>query len=69
MEVLFYLKYQTKWGQSISVVGSDKLLGDWNIEKAFKLVPTSDGHWEGTVQLTDSNLTFQYVLKRKVLVK
>ena len=65
MEVLFYLKYQTKWGQSISVVGSDKLLGDWNIEKAFKLVPTSDGHWEGTVQLTDSNLTFQYVLNEE----
>ncbi|GMY19773.1 4-alpha-glucanotransferase DPE2 isoform X1 [Fagus crenata] len=50
----FRLPYQTHWGQSLLVCGSEPVLGSWNVKKGLLLSPIHEGDeliWSGGVSV------------------
>lgn len=52
VNVSFRLPYNTHWGQSLLVCGSEAVLGSWNVKKGLLLNPVHQGDelvWTGGV--------------------
>ncbi|KAE8125116.1 hypothetical protein FH972_019951 [Carpinus fangiana] len=52
VNVSFRLPYNTHWGQSLLVCGSEPVLGSWNVKKGLLLKPVHQGDeliWSGSV--------------------
>ena len=58
-------KGNTVSGQNIYAVGNIAALGNWNTANAFKLSPTSDPTWTGTIQDAPANKNIQWKCIKK----
>ncbi len=63
MKVRFRIHYDTDWGQSIYVIGSDPNLGEGDLEHAYKLDYMGDGFWEGSLEIRESEFRYKYAIK------
>ncbi len=50
-QVKFCLKYRTSWGQSVKIIGSHPMLGNWDVNKALQLQWTEGDRWVATLEL------------------
>jgi 4-alpha-glucanotransferase len=66
--VEFRLRFHTKFGQSLYIVGNTEALGNSAVDKAVPLEYLDNQHWSVKVQLPLSQkdvITYHYVLKQK----
>ena len=67
MIVHFYLRYSTKFGQSLFVTGNTVLLGNDDINKAVPLTYLNDELWHVSIEFTDKDLlqrvSYKYILQ------
>jgi len=63
----FYLRYSTKFGQSLFVSGNNGLLGDDDVVKPFPLNYLNDQLWHGSIEIADKDLDepicYKYILE------
>jgi 4-alpha-glucanotransferase len=67
-KIEFYLRFYTRPGQSISVVGNLAELGMDNAEKAFELGYLDKDYWRGSLSVSEpiqAPLRYQYILKEE----
>ena len=69
MLIEFFIRFSTRYGQSLSVIGNTDVLGNGNTEKALPLQYFNSNYWYGAVEITHSKgaeeLTYQYVLREE----
>ena len=70
MKIRFYLRFHTKFGQSIFVTGNSLALGNNMLDKAFPLHYLNNDFWEGSLELDASEpdtqaLQYSYFLKQE----
>ena len=56
VNVRFKLPYMTHWGQNLIIVGSDALLGAWNVEKGQSMTPHHEGDilvWQVSISVPE----------------
>ena len=62
----FYLRYSTKYGQSLGVSGNTALLGNYDLLKAFPLTYLNEHLWHGSIEIADKEpyepICYKYVL-------
>lgn len=65
MKIHFYIRFHTKFGQSLLLSGNAGLLGNNDISKAFPLQYLNNDYWHGTVQLDEppAILQYKYILR------
>jgi 4-alpha-glucanotransferase len=68
MKLIFRLRFQTKVGQSLFIVGNHKLLGGGRAERALPLQYLNVDFWEATLPLPDdaipeTAITYNYILR------
>ena len=60
-KINFQIKYDTKFGEDLAIIGSIKELGNWQIDKALKMGWNDCNIWKGTLYLDKNNiLEFEY---------
>ena len=59
-KIIFQIKYDTKFGEDISVIGSINELGNWDINRALKLGWNDGNIWKGTLVLSNNIKDFEY---------
>ena len=60
-KINFQIKYDTKFGEDLAIIGSIKELGNWQIDKALKMGWNAHNIWKGTLYLDKNNiLEFEY---------
>ena len=60
-KINFQIKYDTKFGEDLAIIGSIKELGNWQIDKALKMGWNDHNIWKGTLYLDKNNiLEFEY---------
>src|ERR1022692_706959 len=67
MKIQFYLRFHTKFGQSIFITGNIGALGNNNHENAFPLHYISDEFWQGELDINDSQadgLQYSYFFRQ-----
>jgi 4-alpha-glucanotransferase len=67
MTLHFYLRYSTKFGQTLFVSGNTPLLGNDEIAGSFPLTYLNDQLWHGSIEIADHDLTepvcYKYILQ------
>lgn len=60
-KIFFSIKYDTKYGEEVGILGSIPKLGNWNQNKIFNLNWNNGNIWTGDISLgTDSLLDFEF---------
>ena len=60
-KINFQIKYDTKFGEDLAVIGSIKELGNWQIDRALKIGWNDNNIWKGTLYLDRKNIfEFEY---------
>ena len=60
-KINFQIKYDTKFGEDLAVIGSIKELGNWQIVRALKMGWNDNNIWKGTLYLDRKNIfEFEY---------
>ena len=60
-KINFQIKYDTKFGEDLAVIGSIEELGNWKIDRALKMGWNENNIWKGTLYLDKNNiLEFEY---------
>ncbi|MFM6925145.1 MAG: 4-alpha-glucanotransferase [Ferruginibacter sp.] len=63
----FYLRYSTRFGQSLFVSGNTPVLGNDDIKKRFALTYLNDQLWYGTAEIDEKdifeNISYRYLLQ------
>jgi len=63
----FYLRYSTKFGQSLYVTGNTVLLGNDDVSRPFALTYLNDQLWHGSIEITgdelEEPLCYKYILE------
>ncbi len=63
----FYIRFSTKYGQSLGVSGNSDELGNDDPEQAFPLQYLNDQFWHGQVEIDSSKmagpLNYRYILR------
>ena len=60
-KINFQIKYDTKFGEDLAVIGSIKELGNWKIDRALKMGWNENNIWKGTLYLDRKNIfEFEY---------
>ena len=60
-KINFQIKYDTKFGEDLAVIGSIKKLGNWQIDRALKMGWNDNNIWKGTLYLDRKNIfEFEY---------
>ena len=60
-KINFQIKYDTKLGEDLAVIGSIKELGNWDVNKALKLGWHHGNIWKGVLYLDEENISeFEY---------
>lgn len=65
MKIQFYLRFSTKLGQSIAVLGNTTALGNNDVEKAVPLKYLNTEYWEGAIDVNpgeEVKIRYKYVL-------
>ncbi|MBK8608817.1 MAG: 4-alpha-glucanotransferase [Chitinophagaceae bacterium] len=66
----FYLRYSTKFGQTLHVSGNIPTLGDGDYTKAFALTYLNDQLWHGSIEVAEKEFTqpicYKYLLQPAV---
>jgi 4-alpha-glucanotransferase len=68
MKIQFYLRFHTKFGQSIFLTGNRDAFGNNNVDKAFMLHYVNDEFWQGEMEMTDSDaegMQYSYFFKQE----
>src|SRR5215469_2284744 len=68
MKVQFYLRFHTKFGESLLVSGNTDELGNDNISSALEMTYVNEQFWEAAVELKPKKigqLQYKYILKTK----
>lgn len=55
MKIHFYLKFHTKYGQTLSVTGNCKALGNFDKKAAVPMQYLNDDYWSLTIELDAAN--------------
>lgn len=55
-KIIFQIRFYTRFGQSLSVIGNHHLLGNNNVEKAFPLQYLDDDHWYGILEVPEGEV-------------
>ena len=65
MKITLSIHYQTIPGQEIYIVGSSKLLGQWNVSKALKMNYHENGFWKLSVNTSqkEGRIEYKYLMK------
>lgn len=64
MKVQFTIQFQSKWGQTVCVCGSEPELGSWDTALAIELAYVGNDLWSGSVELPDDKyLEYKYLLR------
>ena len=64
MKIDFYLRFQTKFGQSLSITGNTNSLGNFNEEEALPLSFLNKDYWHFSIELDPQEtplLKYQYI--------
>jgi 4-alpha-glucanotransferase len=64
MKIHFYLRFSTKFGQTLSILGNTKTLGDNDIKHALPLTYLNNNFWEGEIEVDQAEevkIHYQYV--------
>ncbi|MDO9373122.1 MAG: 4-alpha-glucanotransferase [Ferruginibacter sp.] len=67
MILTFFLRFSTKFGQSLFVSGSPAALGADDVSKAIPLQYFNDQFWQGTVEIDDAQVTSSPIEYRYLL--
>ena len=60
-KINFEIKYDTKMGEDIAVIGSRNNLGNWEVNKALKMGWNDGNIWKGVLYIGDANIVdFEY---------
>ncbi|MEO6230848.1 MAG: 4-alpha-glucanotransferase [Ferruginibacter sp.] len=64
----FFVRFSTKFGQSLHVSGSNAVLGGDDISKALPLQYFNDQLWEGSIEISDADyvahdIEYRYILR------
>lgn len=63
-QITFRINYHTRWGELLYIVGSDKVLGKWQLDNAYPMQYNSNGEWEASVQLdSHEDIEYKYLVK------
>ncbi|MEP6677078.1 MAG: 4-alpha-glucanotransferase, partial [Ferruginibacter sp.] len=66
MLIEFFIRFSTRYGQSLSVSGNAEALGNGDTEKTFPLQYFNNEYWHGSVEVAhhkeQDELTYQYIL-------
>jgi 4-alpha-glucanotransferase len=65
-KIHFYLRFHTKYGQSLHISGNIEAFGNHDISKAFPLQYLSDEFWHGTLEMdtpTPAPIQYNYLLR------
>ncbi|KAH8741237.1 starch binding domain containing proteinhypothetical protein plant origin [Cryptosporidium ryanae] len=65
LTIKFCVKYETRFGQELRVVGNIKELGDWDLEKSLPMTWTEGSFWTVSVKLSQNNIEnieYKYIL-------
>ncbi|KAK6588960.1 glucan 1 [Cryptosporidium xiaoi] len=66
LTIKFSVKYETKFGQELRVVGNIKELGDWDVEKSLSMTWTEGSFWTVSVKILPANnienIEYKYIL-------
>ncbi len=68
MKIQFYLRFHTKFGQSLFITGNIDALGNYNSRKLFPIQYMNNEFWHGTLDLAEfppTGLQYNYVLKNE----
>ena len=69
MLIEFFVRFSTRYGQSLWVTGNNDVLGNGNIEKAFPLQYFNSEYWYGSVDIVaeaaTDELNYHYILKEE----
>jgi 4-alpha-glucanotransferase len=69
MVIHFYLRFSTKYGQSVFVSGDVDALGNDNTDKAFPLQYLNDSLWQGRIELNTISdaaaVRYKYILREE----
>jgi 4-alpha-glucanotransferase len=67
MNLHFYLRFSTKFGQTIYVSGNTEALGNDDISKAFPIQYLNDQLWHGSISIDTvkeaNNIRYKYILR------
>ncbi len=72
MIIDFYLRFHTKFGQQLSIVGNISALGENIIEDALPMKFFSNDFWHASIDINEkdfSHLHYQYILKDGLEIK
>lgn len=65
----FYIRFATKFGQSLFVSGNNVLLGDDDIDRAFPLTYLNEQLWHGSIEIEDGSqvepINYRYILQQE----
>jgi len=64
MKIHFYLRFSTRFGQSLSITGNTTALGNNNIKDALLLTYLNNDYWEGEIEVTPGDavkIHYQYI--------
>ena len=60
-KINFEIKYDTKMGEDIAVIGSRNNLGNWEVNRALKMAWNNGNIWKGVLYIGDANIVdFEY---------
>src|SRR5215203_5750590 len=63
----FYLRYSTRFGQSLFVTGNTALLGNDDVSRSFALTYLNDRLWHGSIEIKGDELPeplcYKYILE------
>ncbi len=68
MKLTFKLRFHTKYGQSLRLVGNHAMLGNGQVERAIPLHYLNEEFWQATIYLDrgavpDAEITYNYILR------
>lgn len=65
MKIIFTIKYNTDWGQSLAIVGSIPELGEWEEAIAPNMLFAGDGLWVCEIEIPDDvrSIDYYYMVK------
>lgn len=66
MTVHFYLRYPSRFGETLFIAGNTDALGNYNALEAFPLTYLNDQFWQGTIEFPGNKqgeLNYSYILR------
>ena len=58
--IKFEIKYDTKYGEEIGILGSNNIFGNWNINNIFFLKWNDGNIWNGIININQPYINFEF---------